>query len=140
MYTTNTMDKVRQNCQIKKDNKVQCISACGDHVWVASRDGTTGQGAIDIFDTSNGKLVHTVCLKRNCVSCMAYSDRAQYCGTLEGYCFSFSRDIEMVRSKCKAPLRVRVPRCTGWHCCDCRWPVGISHLLHFLLASGHPCL
>ena len=68
---------------------------------MASRDGTTGQGAIDIFDTRNGELVHTVCLKRNCVSCMAYSDRAQYSGTLEGYCFSFSRDIEMVRSSAK---------------------------------------
>lgn len=68
---------------------------------MASRDGTTGQGAIDIFDTRNGKSVHTVCLKRNCVSCMAYSDRAQYCGTLEGYCFSISRNIEMVRSSAK---------------------------------------
>ena len=68
---------------------------------MASRDGTTGQGAIDIFDTRNGESVHTVCLKRNCVSCMAYSDRAQYCGTLEGYCFSISRNIEMVRSSAK---------------------------------------
>ena len=94
VYTTNTMTKVSTN--FIKDNQVQCISLCGDHVWVATRAGM-GYGVIDIFSIRSRELVHSIHLKDNSVSCIAHSDRMVYCGTLEGCCFSFSRDIEQLQ-------------------------------------------
>ena len=98
IYTTNTMTKVNKN--FIKDNQVQCISLCGDHVWVASRAGIE-YGVIDIFNIKTRDLVHNIRLKDNSVSCIAHSDKMVYCGTLEGYCFSFSRDIEQIQSNAK---------------------------------------
>ena len=94
VYTTNTMTKVSTN--FIKDNQVQCISLCGDHVWVATRAGM-GYGVIDIFSIRSRELVHSIRLKDNSVSCIAHSDKMVYCGTLEGCCFSFSRDIEQIQ-------------------------------------------
>ena len=94
VYTTNTMTKVSTN--FIKDNQVQCISLCGDHVWVATRAGM-GYGVIDIFSIKNRELIHSIRLKDNSVSCIAHSDKMVYCGTLEGCCFSFSRDIEQIQ-------------------------------------------
>ena len=98
IYTTNTMTKVNKN--FIKDNQVQCISLCGDHVWVASRAGI-GYGAIDIFNVKTRDLVHNIKLKDYSVSCITHSDKMVYCGTLEGYCFSFSTDIEQIQSNAK---------------------------------------
>ncbi|KAL5463452.1 hypothetical protein EMCRGX_G032347 [Ephydatia muelleri] len=98
VYTTNTMTKVSKN--FIKDNQVQCISLCGDHVWVASRAGIE-YGVIDIFNIKTRDLVHNIRLKDNSVSCMAHSNTMVYCGTLEGYCFSFSRNIEQIKSSAK---------------------------------------
>ena len=98
VYTTNTMTKVSKN--FIKDNQVQCISLCGDHVWVATRAGIE-YGVIDIFSIKNRELVHNIRLKDNSVSCIAHSDKMVYCGTLEGYCFSFSRNIEQIQVSAK---------------------------------------
>ena len=98
VYTTNTMTKVSKN--FIKDNQVQCISLCGDHVWVATRAGIE-YGVIDIFSIKNRELVHNIRLKDNSVSCITHSDKMVYCGTLEGYCFSFSRNIEQIQVSAK---------------------------------------
>ena len=98
IYTTNAMTMISK--QFIKDNQVQCISLCGDHVWVASRAGI-GYGVIDIFNIKTRDLVHNINLKDNSVSCITHSDKMVYCGTLEGYCFSFSRDIEQIQSNAK---------------------------------------
>ena len=98
IYTTNAMTMVSK--QFIKDNQVQCISLCGDHVWVASRAGI-GYGVIDIFNIKTRDLVHNINLKDNSVSCITHSDKMVYCGTLEGYCFSFSRDIGQIQSNIK---------------------------------------
>ena len=80
-----------------KDNQVQCISLCGDHVWITSRAGIE-YSVIDIFNIKTRDLVHNINLKDSSISCITHSDKMVYCGTLEGYCFSFSRDIEQIQS------------------------------------------
>ena len=56
---------------------------------------------IDIFNINTRDLVHNIRLKDNSVSCIAHSNKMVYCGTMEGYCFTFSRDIEQIQSSAK---------------------------------------
>ena len=93
MFNTHSMVKVNQ--VFIKDNQVQCMALCGDHVWVGSRAGIE-YGVIDIFSISSRELVHNVRMRENSVSCITATDKAVYLGTLEGYCFSFYNDISGV--------------------------------------------
>ena len=101
IYTTNTMVKISKN--FIKENQVQCICLCGDHMWVASSAGIEC-GVIDIFSVASRELVHNIRMKDNPVSCIACTDRNVYLGTLEGYCFSYCRDIKKIQANAK-------PRC-----------------------------
>ena len=98
IYNANTMVKISKN--FIKDNQVQCICLCGDHVWVASRAGIE-YGVIDIFSISTRELVHNILMKENSVTCIACSDSTVYLGTLEGYCFSYARDIKLIQANTK---------------------------------------
>ena len=98
MFNTHSMVKV--NRVFIKDNQVQCMALCGDHVWVGSRAGIE-YGVIDIFSVGSRELVHNVCMRENSVSCITATDKAVYLGTLEGYCFSFYNDISGVRANVK---------------------------------------
>ena len=95
MFNTHTMVKINQT--FIKDNQVQCMALCGDHVWVGSRAGIE-YGIIDIFSIGSRELVHKVCMCDNSVSCITATDKAVYFGTLEGYCFSFNNDINGIRA------------------------------------------
>ena len=98
MYSTNTMVKV--NSSFIKDNQIQCISLCKDHVWVGSRAGID-YGVIDIFSVQSRELVHNIRMRENSVSCITCSNTHVYLGTLEGYCFSFSIDICQIQANAK---------------------------------------
>ena len=98
MFNTHSMVKV--NRVFIKDNQVQCMALCGDHVWVGSRAGIE-YGVIDIFSVGSRELVHNVRMRENSVSCITATDKAVYLGTLEGYCFSFYNDIGGVRANVK---------------------------------------
>ena len=98
IYNANTMVKISKN--FIKENQVQCICLCGDHVWVGSRAGIE-YGVIDIFSVSTRELVHNIRLRENSISCITCSDKTVYLGTLEGYCFSFARDIKLIQANAK---------------------------------------
>ena len=98
MYSTNTMVKV--NSSFIKDNQIQCICLCKDHVWVGSRAGIDF-GVIDIFSIHTRDLVHNIRMRENTVSCITCSNTHVYIGTLEGYCFSFSIDIRQIQANAK---------------------------------------
>ena len=98
MFSTNTMVKV--NSSFIKDNQVQCICLCKDHVWVGSRAGIDF-GVIDIFSIHTRDLVHNIRMRENSVSCITCSNTHVYLGTLEGYCFSFSIDIRQIQANAK---------------------------------------
>ncbi len=98
IYTTNTMVKVCKN--FIRENQVQCIALCGDHVWVGSRAGID-YGVIDIFSIGSRELVHNIRMRENSVSCITCSEKTVYLGTLEGYCFSFCRDIKQIQANAK---------------------------------------
>ena len=98
MFNIHTMVKV--NRTFIKDNQVQCMALCGNHVWVGSRAGIE-YGVIDIFSVGSRELVHNVRMRENSVSCITATDKAVYLGTLEGYCFSFYNDISGVRANIK---------------------------------------
>ena len=98
MYSTNTMVKV--NSSFIKDNQIQCICLCKDHVWVGSRAGID-YGVIDIFSVQSRELVHNIRMRENSVSCITCSNTHVYLGTLEGYCFSFSIDIRQIQANAK---------------------------------------
>ena len=98
MYSTNAMVKV--NSSFIKDNQIQCICLCKDHVWVGSRAGID-YGVIDIFSVVTRDLVHNIRMRENSVSCITCSNTHVYLGTLEGYCFSFSIDIKQIQANAK---------------------------------------
>ena len=98
MFNIHSMVKV--NRVFIKDNQVQCMALCGDHVWVGSRAGIE-YGVIDIFSVGSRELVHNVSMRENSVSCITATDKAVYLGTLEGYCFSFYNDISGVSANVK---------------------------------------
>ena len=97
MFNTHSMVKV--NRVFIKDNQVQCMALCGDHVWVGSRSGIEF-GVIDIFSIGSRELVHNICMHENSITCITATDKAVYLGTLEGYCFSFY-NISGVRANVK---------------------------------------
>ena len=128
VYTTSTMTRVSKN--FIKDNQVQCISLCGDHVWVASRVGIES-GTINVYDTGTKELFDTFSMKDYSVTCMTTSENMVYCGTLEGFCFAFNRDVKQPNTK---PMHREI----GDYTVDgilatkgCLW-VSHTHFIHFL--------
>ena len=73
-------------------NTVHCISVCGSNVWVSSRSGME-HSQIQIFNLSNGALVCEIPMKDDSVSCIASTDHAVYCGTIEGSCILFPENV-----------------------------------------------
>ena len=98
MFNILTMVKINQ--VFIKDNQVQCMAVCGDHVWVASKAGIE-YGVIDIFSVGSRELVHNVHIHESSVTCITATDKAVYLGTLEGCCFSFYNNISTVRANIK---------------------------------------
>ena len=98
IYNSHTMVKASKN--FIKDNQVQCMALCNDHVWVGSRAGIE-YGVIDIFNIATRELVHNIRMRDNSVSCLTAAKDRVLIGTLEGYCFSFSNDVSKVRSNAK---------------------------------------
>jgi hypothetical protein len=98
MFNTHTMLEV--NRTLIKDNQVQCMALCGDHVWVGSRAGIE-YGVIDIFSVGSRELVHNVRMRENSIVCITATDKAVYLGTLEGYCFSYYNEISGVCANVK---------------------------------------
>ena len=78
-------------------NTVQCISVCGDLVWVSLRSGIE-HGIIQMFSICTGTLVHETKMKLDIVCCIACSDRFVYCGTIEGSCIMFPQDTKLLKS------------------------------------------
>ena len=101
VFTANTMVKVNKN--FIKENQVQCMALCGDHIWVGSRAGIE-YGVIDIFGMESRDLIHNIRMKENAVSCITCSATTVYCGTLEGYCFAFSKNIKMMQAQKTKPM------------------------------------
>ena len=102
VYNTNRMAKLSKN--FIKENQVQCMHVCGDHVWVCSRAGIE-YGVIDIFSMITRELVHNIRMRENAVSCIACSESTVYLGTLEGYCFAFDMDLKMIQTNCRPKYR-----------------------------------
>ena len=130
MFNIHTMDKLAR--VFIKENRVQCMAVCGDHVWVGSRGGIE-YGVIDIFSIGSRELVHNIRMRENLVSCITATDKAVYMGTLEGYCFSFCIDISGIRAN-KRPMYNYVSEhaidsiiCTQ----ECVWVTHTRHI-HFL--------
>ena len=102
VYNSHTMVKTSEH--FIRDNQVQCMALCNDHVWVGSRPGIE-YGVIDIFNIATHELVHNIRMQENSVSCLTAARDRVLIGTLEGYCFSFSNDVASVcnnaEPKCK---------------------------------------
>ena len=101
MFNTHSMAQV--NRVFIKDNLIQCMELCGDHVWVGTRAGI-GYGVIGIFNVSSRELVHKISMSEVSVSCITATDKAIYVGTLEGYCFSFVNDICVLQDNSAKPV------------------------------------
>lgn len=95
VYSTNKM--VRLMKKFIKNVQLQCICSCGDNVWVCSREGI-GIGIIDFFEIASREHVHSIRMHDMSVSCIACSESTVYLGTLEGFCYSFSIDLDVARS------------------------------------------
>ena len=95
IFNTNRMVKLSKN--FIKENQVQCMCVCGDHVWVCSRSGIEF-GVIDIFSIISRELVHNIRMKENAVCCITAAEDYVYLGTLEGYVFAFSMDLRSIQA------------------------------------------
>ena len=95
IYQADNMATLRQN--VIKDNQIQCMAACGDNVWVASRAGLDG-GQLDIFSASSRQAVHRIRMKNTAVSCITCSDTHIYIGTMEGYIFMYELTLTAIQS------------------------------------------
>ena len=102
IYNTNRMVKLSKN--FIKDNQVQCMCVCGDHVWVCSRSGIEF-GVIDIFNIISRELVHNIRMKENAVCCITATENLVYLGTLEGYVFAFSMDMKKIQANDRPRLQ-----------------------------------
>ena len=98
VYSTDSM--LKTNRILIKENQIQCICLCKDHIWLGSRSGIE-YGSIDIFDVTSQTLVHNIRMREHSASCITCSDTHVYLGTLEGYCFSFSIDIKQIQANAK---------------------------------------
>ena len=74
---------------------VQCISVCGDLVWVSSRTGLEHSQVL-IFDICTGACVHEIPMNADTVSCIASSGHSVYCGTEDGFCIMFPIDARTI--------------------------------------------
>ena len=130
MFNTHTMIKVNQF--FIKDNQVQCMALCGDHVWVGSRAGIE-YGVIDIFSIGSRELVHNIRIHENSVSCITATDKAVYLGTIEGYCFSFYNGISAVHANIKPRYKYISEYAVDGIVCtqQCVW-VAHTRCIHFL--------
>eukprot|EP00731_Ephydatia_muelleri_P031044 Em0022g558a len=90
IYLTNTMAAPSKT--IIEGNQVQCIGLCGEQIWIASRAGI-GDGAIDIFSIVTREAIKRIHLNDQSVSCIAFFNKTVYCGTLDGFCLSFSQRL-----------------------------------------------
>ena len=89
-YSVHAMAVTKMNFVV--ENQVQTMSLCGDQVWVSSRAGVDC-GCLDLFHIGSRERTHTFPTEEGIVSCITCSDRFVYCGTLEGKCLVFSRDL-----------------------------------------------
>ena len=96
IFYTHTMGIVCTPLMVK-DNQVRCMKQCGDHIWLASRPGLE-YGGIDIFNKNTKESVHHIKMRENAVSCITNSDKLVYVGTMEGYCFAFPIDVQMIQN------------------------------------------
>ena len=130
IYNTHTMAKV--NRYFIKDNQVQCMALCSDHVWVGSRAGIE-YGAIEIFSIGSKELVHNVRMHENSVSCITATDKAVYLGTLKGYCFSFYKDTCEIRANVKPRYKYISEHAVDGIVCtkECVW-VAQTRYIYFL--------
>ena len=126
IYNSKNMALVSRN--YIKDNQVQCMALCNDHVWVASRAGIQ-YGVINIFDLTSRKLVHNICMRENFVSCLTATGDQVLIGTLEGYCFSFSNNMASMQDNAKPRYKYVSERAVDGIACthDFIW---VSHTRH----------
>lgn len=99
----NTKTMARMSRIFIKDNYVQCMALCGDHIWVSSRAGIE-YGVIDIFSIESRELVHNITMHENSVCCITATDKAVYLGTLELFCFCFLNDIRTIKANTNKPV------------------------------------
>ena len=100
IFKTNCMVKLKE--KFIKGNQVQCMSVCGDNVWVCSRPGI-GFGIIDIYSITSQDHIHRIKLRENSVCCMTATEEFVYLGTFEGYVFIFSVDVESIEASGPKP-------------------------------------
>ena len=131
IFTTNTMVKAGKH--FVRENQVQCMKQCGEHVWVASRAGLE-YGVVDIFNKSTKDLIRNIKMRENAVvSCITNSDQLVYMGTMEGYCFAFPMDVATIQGDSKPRYKY-----VSEHCVDgvalthtCLW-ASTRNQIHFL--------
>ncbi len=133
VYSTSTMVEVSKN--FIKENQVQCMALCNDHVWVGSRAGIE-YGAIDIYNITTRELVHNIRLRENSVSCLVVAKDRVLIGTLEGYCFSFSSDVQSVRQNAKPHYKYVSEHAVDGIACTADF-IWVSHTRYIYFLNSH---
>ena len=83
---------MKSRVHLSIQSTVGSIVACGSTVWVSSKSGFD-DNRIQVFDIQTGTQIGKIPMHEYVVSCMAASDQVAYCGTTNGTCFMFIRDM-----------------------------------------------
>ena len=123
-YNVRTMTEVKK-IHIR-ENQIQCMAHCGEHVWIATRTGVEC-GMVDIRNTNTMESVHKVHMQNKSVSCLATMNGTVYIGTSDGYCISYQSDMDRLKSGGVLPKESHTSECAvdGIVCTDEN--VWISH-------------
>lgn len=90
-----TMSKTNTN--FIKENIVQCICPCGDHVWVGCTSGIE-YGEIHIFNTSTTQIVLSIKLgEHSFATCIVSNDNTVIVGVVNGQCLLYDQSIEHIQ-------------------------------------------
>ena len=130
IFNSQTMSLMNKN--FIKECQVCCIALCNDHIWVGSMAGIE-YGSIDIFNITSSELVHSIRMGENFASCLIAAKDKVLLGTLEGYIFRFSSDINEVRANANPSYKHISEHAVDGIACtkDFIW-VSESRYIHFL--------
>ena len=89
-YNIHTMAEIKKI--FIQDNQVQCMTRCGDHVWIVTRAGIEYR-MIDIRSAATMDSVHKIHFTQNrSITCITTNSETVYIGTNDGYCVSYDND------------------------------------------------
>lgn len=90
-YNVHTMTELKK-IHIR-DKQIQCMTHCGENVWVATRSGMECR-TVDICSASTMESVHKIHIRNKSITCITANNETVYIGTNDGFCVAYENDLK----------------------------------------------